>query len=156
MRSGLAKIQAVPEGVKGYQGVPKMTKKTRQIIFGVVVLLCLAVVLGGVWAYSNGYYHALRGGMAQNSKDLDTAIFYFKTAYEENPNAFMVAHDIACCYALNGDRESCFHWLRLALQSSYAGYAKKHAKTEPDFESVRRTPEFQALIFDSPPDKPKP
>jgi len=93
----------------------------------------------------------MRGGIAQDNKDLDKAIFYFKIAYEKNPEAFMVAHDIACCYALKGDNESCFHWLRLALKSHYADYAKKYAKTEHDFDSVRQTAEFQSLIYDSPP-----
>lgn len=88
--------------------------------------------------------------MAQNDHDLDKAIYYFKAAYEKNPDAYMVAHDIACCYALKGDQESCFEWLRVAIKSSYAEAAKKNAKTEPDFESVRKTKEFQTLIFDKP------
>jgi tetratricopeptide (TPR) repeat protein len=122
----------------------------------VVVLLIVAMAVGGcVWAYSRGYYHALRGGMAQSEKKYDEAISHFKTAYGKNPEAYMVAHDIACCYALKGDKESCFHWLRIALKSSYADYAKEYAKTERDFDSVRKTPEFQALIHDSPKETPE-
>jgi tetratricopeptide (TPR) repeat protein len=125
----------------------------RRILIAALALLAMVSLLavgGGIWAYSNGHYHALRGGFAQD-KDLDKAVFYFKIAYEKNPQAFMVAHDIACCYALKGDNESCFHWLRLALKSHYADYAKKYAKTEHDFDSVRQTAEFQSLIYDSPP-----
>ena len=113
-------------------------------------MVTLLAVGGGIWAYSHGYYHALRGGIAETT-DVDKAIFYFKIAYEKNPQAFMVAHDIACCYALKGDKESCVHWLRLALKSDYGDYAKKYAKTEHDFDSVRQTAEFQSLIYDSPP-----
>ena len=115
------------------------------------MVVSLSVVGAGFWAYSHGYYHAMRGGIAQDDKDLDKAIYYFKIAYEKNPQAFMVAHDIACCYALKGDNDSCFHWLRLALKTPYADYAKKYAKTEPDFDSVRQTAEFQSLIYDSTP-----
>lgn len=122
--------------------------KTRlvRVVWVVLALFCLLLAIGGVWAYSNGYYHALRGGLAQNSKDFDRAIAYFKIAYDKNPDAFMVAHDIACCYAQKGDRESCFHWLRIAMKSRYADYARKYAKTEHDFDSVRATPEFQAIV----------
>ena len=131
-----------------------MNKKILKAAFGVLTVVSLLVIGGGIWAYTNGYYHAMRGGLAQDDKDLDKAIYYFKIAYEKNPQAFMVAHDIACCYALKGDHESCFHWLRLALKSHYGVYAKKYAKTEPDFDSVRQTAEFQSLIYDSPPQQP--
>jgi tetratricopeptide (TPR) repeat protein len=131
-----------------------MQKKILKAAIGVVAVLGLLAIGGGVWAYTHGYYHAMRGGIAQDNKDLDKAIFYFKIAYEKNPQAFMVAHDIACCYALKGDNESCFQWLRLALKSHYGVYAKKYAKTEPDFDAVRQTAEFQSLIYDSPPQQP--
>ena len=127
-----------------------MKRKILKIALVVLAVVGLLSAGGGIWAYSNGYYHALRGGIAQD-KDLDKAISYFKIAYGKNPQAFMVAHDIACCYALKSDNESCFHWLRIALKSHYADYAKTHAKTEHDFDSVRQTPEFQSLIYDSPP-----
>jgi tetratricopeptide (TPR) repeat protein len=125
-------------------------KRTLQIVCVVLAVLFLLVLAAGIWAYSNGYYHALRGGIAHGDNDIDTAIAYFKAAYEKNPDAFMVAHDLACCYARKGDRESCFHWLRLALKTRYADYAKNYARTEHDFDSVRGTREFQSLVYDSP------
>jgi hypothetical protein len=128
------------------QALGNPTKKIRKVIFGILAVIWLLLLGGGIWAYSNGYYHALRGGMVQN-QDVDKAIFFYKIAYEKNPDAFMLAHDIACCYALKGDNDACFHWLRLALKSSYADYAKEHAKTERDFASVRQTPEFRSLIY---------
>jgi tetratricopeptide (TPR) repeat protein len=127
-----------------------MKRKILIVILGILIGGIFLVIGGGIWAYSNGYYHALRGGIAQGNNDLDKAIIYFKTAYKKNPEAFMVAHDLACCYALKGDNESCFYWLRLALKTRYANYAKKWAKTEHDFDSVRQTKEFQSLIYDSP------
>jgi tetratricopeptide (TPR) repeat protein len=127
-----------------------MKNNRRTTIGGIVAAVSLLVVGGGFWAYSIGYYHALRGGFAQDYKDYDTAIQYFQVAYEKNPEAFMVAHDIACCYALKGDNASCFRWLRLALKTHYAEYAKNWAKTEHDFDSVRQTQEFQSLIYESP------
>jgi hypothetical protein len=131
-----------------------MNKKLLKVAVGVLAVVCLLVVGGGAWAYSHGYYDALRGGFAQDDHHLDQAIFFFKAAYQKNPECFMVAHDLACCFALKGDNESCFHWLQLALKAHYADYAKKYAKTEHDFDSVRQTPEFQSLIYDSPPRQP--
>lgn len=127
-----------------------MKQKLLKAAVGVMAVVSLLTIGGGIWAYSNGYYHAFRGGIAQH-KDLDKAIFYYKIAYDKNPEAFMVAHDIAGCYALKGDNESCFHWLRIALKSHYANYAKKYAKTADDFDSIRQTAEFQSLVYDSPP-----
>ena len=120
---------------------------TRRVVaVGCAVVLTLLV--GASWfAYTLGYYHAIRGGIAQNSS-VDEAIGYFLTAYEKNPDAFMVAHDLACCYALKGDDDACFKWLSRALSSSYGDYAKETARTESDFDSVRTSDRFQELIFD--------
>jgi tetratricopeptide (TPR) repeat protein len=126
-----------------------MSRKNRIMLLGAIAVV-LALAAGGLWAYSRGYYHALRGGMAQSDNNLDAAIAYFTVAYGKNPDTFMVAHDLACCYALKGDNASCFHWLRLALKTSYADYAKQYAKQERDFDAVRQTPEFQSLIYDRP------
>jgi hypothetical protein len=68
-----------------------MKKKLLKAAVVVLAMVGLLIVGGGIWAYSHGYYHALRSGLAQNDKDLDKAIFYFKIAYEKNPEAFMVA-----------------------------------------------------------------
>ena len=131
-----------------------MKKKILKPVIGVLVLLSLLTAGGAIWACSHGYYHAMRGGLSQNQNDLDNAIYHFTIAYEENPETFMVAHDLACCYALKGNNDSCFHWLRLALKSHYADYARNYAKTEHDFDAVRQTAEFQSLIYDTPPKQP--
>jgi len=115
-----------------------------------IIALGILAAFGGaiIVAYPTGYCHALLGGIVQH-QDVNKAIYLYKIAYAKNPEAFMVAHDIACCYALDGDNDACFHWLRLALKSNYAGYAKNWAKTERDLASVRQTPEFRAMIYGS-------
>ena len=124
----------------------KALKVILAIVLAVFLLFGTLLVGGGAWVYSHGYYHALLGGKAQGEGHLDQAIGYFAIAYDKNPNAFMVAHDMACCYALKGDNESCFHWLEIAVKSTHGNFARSSAKTDPDFDSVRQTPEFQALI----------
>ncbi|HET6204499.1 MAG TPA: hypothetical protein VFI25_17040 [Planctomycetota bacterium] len=111
-----------------------------------VGFVVLVVFIAGFWGYRCGYYYALRGGMAQGAGDLDGAIRWFERAYAKNPSAFMVAHDIACCYALKGDEEQCFRWLEKGLNSSYGNYAREYARSEEDFKSVRDSARFQALL----------
>ena len=113
-----------------------------------MAIFCVLLISGGFWTYRNGYVDALQGGFAQDRGYLDSAIAHFKAGYAKNPNAFMVAHDIACCYALEGENEECFRWLKIALQTSYGHFAKEHAKKDPDFRSVRQTPQFQELVYD--------
>lgn len=109
---------------------------------------CMVVLVlgGGFSAYRSGYYDAIRGGAAHAGGDLDGAIRWFERAYAKNPNAFMVAHDMAGCFALKGDEEACFLWLERALESSYGAFAREHAKSDPDFDSVRASQRFQELI----------
>ncbi len=116
----------------------------RILVFGIVAVISGTIAM----AYQKGYCHALIGGVVQHL-DVDNALFFYKIAYEKNPKAFMVAHDIACCCALKGDKDACFKWLRIALKSPYADFAKNWAKTENDFASVRQTPEFRSLIYGS-------
>ncbi len=121
-----------------------MNDRTKTRIGWAVALAVAASLL----VYSLGYYHAVRGGIAQFSDDIDEGIEFFLVAYEKNPDAFMVAHDLAGCYALKGDVDECFMWLERALASSYGSYAKSYARTEADFDSVRELPRFQELVFD--------
>jgi tetratricopeptide (TPR) repeat protein len=123
---------------------------TKSIFKIITLVICLAIIAGGIFAYSKGYYHAIKGGLSQGRGDLDQAIIYFQTAYKKNPESFMVAYDLAGCYALKGENDSCFHWLHIALKSSYGNCAKNSAKSEKDFDSIRETSEFRSLIYDSP------
>ncbi|MFA7237100.1 MAG: hypothetical protein WC058_09565 [Phycisphaeraceae bacterium] len=124
----------------------KALKIILAIVLAVFLLFGTLLVGGGAWVYSHGYYHALLGGIAESESKWDEAIGYFKTAYEKNPDALMVAHALACCYAMKGDNESCFHWLEIAVNPTYGDLARDAAKTDTEFDSVRQTPEFQALI----------
>jgi tetratricopeptide (TPR) repeat protein len=115
------------------------------LLVGVVAAVVLAV--GAVWwALGPAFYHALPGVLAEQSGDYDSAIRHYLRIVERKPNAFMMAHDIACCYARKGDREQALRWLRRALESSYGDYARDWALTEEDFDSIRDTDEFRALL----------
>jgi len=117
-----------------------------KILVGVVVAMLVLFVGLGIWGYQKGYYDALRGGFAQDEGRLDEAIGHFRRAYDRNPNAYMVAHDLACCYALKNDRRNCFLWLGKALETDHPDAVRKNARTEIDFTNVREDPEFKSLI----------
>ena len=118
-------------------------RRWKTVSLGAAVVAFFVAAVGG---HRLGYYDALRGGMAQNAGHLDAALVWFGRAYAKNPEAFMVAHDIACCHALKGDQKQCFIWLETALNSSYGGFAGTHAKSEKDFASVRETARFKELL----------
>ena len=113
-------------------------------------ILLLALVGLGTWGYQKGYYHALRGGMVQDDGNPDEAIAFFERAYAKNPQAYMVAHDLACCYSLKNDRKNCFLWLRRALQTDHADSVRKSARRDKDFNNVREDAEFKSLIDPGP------
>ncbi len=117
-----------------------------KIALGVVALVLLILIGSAIGVYRKGYYHALRGGIAQDDGDLEGAIAYFQEAYDRNPNAYMVAHDLACCYSLKNDRENCLRWLRRALETDHAESVRASARKDKDFAPFRDDPEFRALI----------
>ncbi|GMV82725.1 MAG: hypothetical protein AMXMBFR7_39090 [Planctomycetota bacterium] len=123
-----------------------MQNKKLRIVVGVIVLILVVGALGlGMSLYSKGYYHAMRGGMMVK-KDRDQALRYYKEAYRKNPNAYMVAHDIACSYSVKNDQAEAIKWLKLTLKTTYADAARDWARSEKDFNNIRDTPEFQAFL----------
>lgn len=123
------------------------TPKLLALISGVIVLVGVGMA---TWAYRSGYYYALQGGMAQSNGQIDEAILLFKQGYAQNPEAYMVASDIAGCYSLKGDTATCIVWLRKALETRHAGDVRKSARTDPDFNNVRPSKEFKELIEKAP------
>jgi tetratricopeptide (TPR) repeat protein len=122
-----------------------MSRKARIAVFVGAGLFVVALAAGGGLAYSRGYYHAMRGGMIEDENPRGALVF-FRRAYEMNPDAYMVAHDIACCHARLGERDEAIAWLKTALGCTYGEYARTWARTEKDFTSLRGDPEFERLL----------
>ncbi len=57
---------------------------------------------------------------------------------------FNSAYNIACCYALLGEKEPALAWLEKAFQIGFRDLA--HAQTDEDFESLRDDPKFRTLV----------
>jgi tetratricopeptide (TPR) repeat protein len=53
-------------------------------------------------------------------------------------------YNIACCYALLGEKEKALQWLEKALNMGYRNL--RHAQTDSDFESLRNDPKYRELV----------
>ena len=121
-----------------------MNKKTK-IILIIFTLFLTLIIIGGQFLYTSGYYHAIRGGMIEE-QNKEKALDYYKQAFSKNPNAYMVAHDIACYYSVNKDKEEALKWLRIVSKTTYAKDAREWARTEKDFQFIKNEPEFKAFL----------
>jgi ketosteroid isomerase-like protein len=54
------------------------------------------------------------------------------------------AHNIACCYALLGEKDQALHWLEKSLQLGHRNL--RTVETEEDFKSLREEPRFRELV----------
>ncbi len=82
---------------------------------------------------------------------LDKAIEAMKAAYRESPKTAVVLYNLACYYALAGEKEEALSWLGRAIrmESSY----RLRVPLESDFDSIRNDQEFLYLMQLSEPKK---
>ena len=82
---------------------------------------------------------------------LDKAIESLKSAYRESPKTTVVLYNLACYYALAGDKEEALSWLGRAIRmdNSY----RLRVPRETDFDSIRNDQEFLHLMQLSEPKK---
>ena len=60
-----------------------------------------------------------------------------------------VQYNLACSYALLGEKERAFETLERAIQVGYKDF--EHLKRDSDLKSLRSDPRFQSLISSRPP-----
>lgn len=77
----------------------------------------------------------------------DEAIEGFKKVAEASPDSGLQAtsqYNIACGYALKGDKGRAVRWLRKSIESGF--HDADHIASDSDLTSIRDTKEFKALI----------
>lgn len=80
-----------------------------------------------------------------NAKDYRKAIPAYERALAVRAHLpTNLAYNIACCYALAGDKEQALKWLERALDMGFSDLG--HAQTDTDFQSLRDDPRFQRLV----------
>lgn len=86
-------------------------------------------------------------GMAWCLKRLDRlpdAIAVMERAYRVEPEEPVTLYNLACYFALAGDKESALSWLGRALRMNVG--LKKLIPDEPDFDSLRNDEHFRFIV----------
>jgi len=84
-----------------------------------------------------------------NAKDYDSSIQKFKTlsyAFPSEEIGTISAYNVACGYALKGDKDRALDWLELCIKGGYDDY--DHLRKDTDFDSVRNEKRYKKLLAD--------
>lgn len=77
---------------------------------------------------------------------LEQAIAATEQAYRVSPKEPILMYNLACYYALNGDKAQALSRLGRALRMD--GSLRKLVANEPDFDPLRDDPDFQLVVGD--------
>jgi Tfp pilus assembly protein PilF len=89
------------------------------------------------------FWNAL-GQAYYDSKDYRKAIAAYEKVLElRYAYPFTAAYNIACSYALNGEKEQAYQWLEKSLDLGWRDL--KHLQTDSDFDSLRNEARFKKL-----------
>ncbi|HLF92732.1 MAG TPA: hypothetical protein VJB14_04675 [Planctomycetota bacterium] len=82
-------------------------------------------------------------------KDFKKSIRLFKKVYYQLPKSsvgFTSAYNVACGYALAGQKEEAIDWLETSIK---AGFSKiDHLRKDPDLDSLRNEKRYKRLLAD--------
>jgi hypothetical protein len=73
----------------------------------------------------------------------DEALEWYKKALEINPANHDVYYNMACVYAINGDKEQALRYLQIAVLNGYV--AVESIKTDHDLKNLHGDPTFEQL-----------
>ncbi|MDM8569784.1 hypothetical protein QUF50_09805, partial [Thiotrichales bacterium HSG1] len=79
--------------------------------------------------------------------EYESAIAYFNTAIELNPQEFSLFYNQSCCYAMLGKVEPALNALNNAILLDKQSI--EMASNDKDFNKIRHNPKFQALLIGS-------
>jgi len=88
----------------------------------------LTTLLGMAWCY-------------KRIDQLQRAVATMEEAYQTAPKEPIVIYNLACYFALSGDKTQALSWLGRALRME--GSLRKLIADESDFDSLRHDPDFQ-------------
>ena len=91
----------------------------------------LTVLLGMAWCY-------------KRTNQLSRAIAAMEQAYRSKPDEPIVLYNLACYFALDGNKTQALSWLGRALRMESS--LRKLITDESDFDELRNDPDFQFVI----------
>ena len=77
-------------------------------------------------------------------RQLDRAVEAMQQAYEIDPKEPVVLYNMACYWALSGDKSQTLSWLGRALRMDNG--LRRLIPRETDFDSLRSDPDFELLV----------
>ena len=83
------------------------------------------------------------------AKDFKSSILKFKYIYyqfEENPVGAASAYNVACGYALSGEKDKACDWLEVSIKAGFEDY--EHMKKDTDLDSIRGEKKYKQLMAD--------
>lgn len=108
-----------------------------------------AVVLWEAIADANpvdGQYQAMLGDAAYSNTEYNKAILAYKKQLELGYGRVdIAAYNIACCYALMGDKPNALKWLDEAFKLDYSEFS--FAQRDPDLISLHGDPVFEKMVM---------
>ena len=100
----------------------------------------------------NGEYLAALGNASYFAADYPKSIEAYKKQVELGYGRIdIAAYNIACCYALSGDKTNALNWLDKSFELDYSDFA--FAQTDPDLKSLHGDPVFEKLVIRVDPSK---
>jgi len=91
----------------------------------------VSVLLGMAWCY-------------KRTDQLHRAIDMMERAYQAAPQESIVLYNLACYFALDGNKASALSWLGRALRMQRS--LRKLIPDETDFDGLRSDPDFQFIV----------
>ena len=116
------------------------------------------LIAGGKWAEASIAYKAIVEKLPDNTNawfnlgyslhaqgQLDEALVaHKKAAARPGPNQILGTYNTACAYALKGDKDKAFEWLRKAAKAGYDD--TEHMVGDSDMDSLRDDPRYKKII----------
>ena len=98
----------------------------------------------GVAYSAPGWEHSAVAAAEYRRGDFAAAVALLRKAEAERPDVVGVVYNLACCEALNGEREDALDDLRRAFELDPR--MATHARSDTDLESIRDDPRFAAIV----------
>ncbi len=76
--------------------------------------------------------------------DLPAALGWYKKALAVDPDFGDAYYNMACVYALQGERELALRYLQIAALNGYA--SAEGIDADPDLAALREEPAYEALV----------
>jgi len=98
----------------------------------------------GVAYSAPGWEHSAVAAAEYRRGDFAAAVALLRKAEAERPDVVGVVYNLACCEALNGEREDALDDLRRAVELDPR--MATHARSDTDLQSIRDDPRFAAIV----------